>query len=88
MDTFDNFNLTRQLLNAIGDLGFERPTPIQIEAYYVVLSGKDIVGIAQTGTGKTLAYMLPVLQQLKFSKQITPQSFSAGSHQRIGRSGG
>ena len=61
------------MLNAIGDLGFERPTPIQIEAYYVVLSGKDIVGIAQTGTGKTLAYMLPVLQQLKFSKQITPR---------------
>ncbi|MEQ6121554.1 DEAD/DEAH box helicase [Reichenbachiella sp. MALMAid0571] len=73
MNAFENFNLSRQLLNAIEDLGFESPTPIQEEAFSVVLSGKDVVGIAQTGTGKTLAYMLPLLQQLKFSKQTTPR---------------
>ncbi len=73
MNSFDDLNLSKQLRNAVADLGFDRPTPIQQEAFSVILSGKDIVGIAQTGTGKTLAYMLPVLQQLKFSKQVNPR---------------
>ncbi|RLD58749.1 MAG: ATP-dependent helicase [Bacteroidetes bacterium] len=73
MNTFDSFNLSKPLRNAIVDLGFERPTPIQEETFSVILSGKDVVGIAQTGTGKTFAYMLPILQNLKFSKQITPR---------------
>ncbi len=73
MNTFEIFNLSRQLQNAIVDLGFDSPTPIQKEAYPVILSGKDMVGIAQTGTGKTFAYMLPILQELKFSKQINPR---------------
>ena len=73
METFENFNLSKQLLHAIDDLGFDRPTPIQEQAYTVILSGKDVVGTAQTGTGKTFAYMLPILQQLKFSKQLTPR---------------
>ncbi|PIB35356.1 DEAD/DEAH box helicase [Reichenbachiella sp. 5M10] len=73
MNTFENFNLSKALRFAIADLGYERPTPIQEEAFSVVLSGKDVVGIAQTGTGKTFAYMLPILQQLKFSKQVTPR---------------
>lgn len=73
MKTFENFNLSKQLQFAINDLAFDRPTPIQEQAYPVILSGKDIVGIAQTGTGKTLAYMLPILQQLEFSKQVTPR---------------
>jgi len=54
-------------------LGFENPTPIQEQAFSVVRSGKDVVGIAQTGTGKTLAYMLPILRDLKFSKQQHPR---------------
>lgn len=73
MQSFDEFNISKQLQYAITDLGFETPTPIQVEAFPVVASGKDIVGIAQTGTGKTLAYMLPILQQLSFSKQIQPR---------------
>ena len=73
MNTFEIFNLSKQLQNAIVDLGFDSPTPIQKEAYNVILSGKDVVGIAQTGTGKTFAYMLPILQELKFSKQINPR---------------
>jgi len=70
MNSFENLNLSTQLYNAIDELGFERPTPIQSEACPVVLSGKDVVGIAQTGTGKTFAYLLPILKDLKFSKQI------------------
>jgi ATP-dependent RNA helicase RhlE len=73
MDSFENFNLSKQLQTAITELGFDRPTPMQTEAYPVILSGKDLVGIAQTGTGKTLAYMLPILQNLKFSKEINPR---------------
>lgn len=73
MLSFDNFKLSNPLRNALADLGFEKPTPIQAETFSVILSGKDVVGIAQTGTGKTLAYMLPILQDLKFSKQIPPR---------------
>ncbi|GJM34018.1 MAG: DEAD/DEAH box helicase [Saprospiraceae bacterium] len=73
MNTFENLNLSKQLGYAIADLGFDRPTPIQSEAFSVIRSGKNIVGISQTGTGKTLAYMLPILQDLKFSKQVNPR---------------
>ena len=73
MKTFDDFNLSRQLRNAIDDLGFDQPTPIQEEAFPVILSGKDVVGIAQTGTGKTFAYMLPILSDFKFSNQVNPR---------------
>jgi ATP-dependent RNA helicase RhlE len=73
MDTFNNLNLSKQLLNAIEDLGFDKPTPIQKEAFSIIRSGKNVVGISQTGTGKTLAYMLPILQDLKFSKQNNPR---------------
>ena len=73
MNTFEDINLSKHLQSAIADLGFDRLTPIQAEAYSVILSGKDVVGIAQTGTGKTLAYLLPILQDLKFSKQLNPR---------------
>jgi ATP-dependent RNA helicase RhlE len=73
MNTFETLKLSKLLQNAVADLGFDTPTPIQAEAFPVILSGKDVVGIAQTGTGKTLAYILPVLQDLKFSKQLNPR---------------
>lgn len=73
MATFQDLNLNTPLYNALNDLGFTTPTPIQAEAFNVISSGKDVVGIAQTGTGKTYAYMLPVLKALKFSTQETPR---------------
>jgi ATP-dependent RNA helicase RhlE len=73
MNAFENFKLSKLLLNAIGELRFTNPTPIQEKAFPVILSGKDVVGIAQTGTGKTIAYLLPLLQDLKFSKQLNPR---------------
>ena len=73
MQSFEKFNLNKQLRNAIDELGFDSPTPIQSQAFSVILSGKDVVGIAQTGTGKTLAYMLPILEEIKFSKQVQPR---------------
>lgn len=73
MGTFEDLNLSKQLQYGLGDLGLISPTPIQSESFSVIMSGKDMVGIAQTGTGKTLAYILPILQGLKFSKQSTPR---------------
>lgn len=73
MITFENFKIKKQLQNAIADLGFEEPTPIQLASYSTILGGSDFVGIAQTGTGKTIAYLLPILQDLKFSDQPHPR---------------
>ena len=73
MVTFQELNLNTPLYNALKDLGFSSPTPIQAQSFNFVASGKDMVGIAQTGTGKTYAYILPILKHLKFSKQETPR---------------
>ena len=71
--TFDDLNLATPLRNALSELGFTTPTPIQQKAFPVIMSGRDTVGIAQTGTGKTFAYLLPVLCQLRFSEQKEPR---------------
>jgi ATP-dependent RNA helicase RhlE len=66
--TFADLNLNTPLLNALNDLGYTTPTTIQRNVFSVVMSGKDVCGIAQTGTGKTFAYLLPCLRQWTFSK--------------------
>ena len=71
--TFSELNLSKQLLRAVDDLGFDQPTTIQSKAFSVIMSGKDVVGLAQTGTGKTLAFLLPLLNLLKYSNQIEPR---------------
>ncbi|MDP3312047.1 DEAD/DEAH box helicase [Lutibacter sp.] len=71
--TFSDLNLNRSLLNALDDMGFVTPTPIQEKAFSVIMSSKDVIGIAQTGTGKTYAYLLPILRQITFSKQKHPR---------------
>jgi ATP-dependent RNA helicase RhlE len=73
MNTFEDFKIKKQLQFALKDLGFDTPTPIQQESYSPILGGFDFVGIAQTGTGKTIAYLLPILQDLKFSDQPQPR---------------
>ena len=73
MKTFEDLKLSKPLYQALENLGIDSPTPIQSEAYPVILSGKDVVVIAQTGTGKTFAYLLPLLKELKFSKEIHPR---------------
>jgi len=73
MNSFQELSIQKSLLNAIADLDFVKPTPIQREAYPKILSGKNVVGIAQTGTGKTLAYSLPILQELNYSKSYKPR---------------
>ncbi len=73
MSKFEDINLNKQLRIAITELGFENQTPIQEETYSKILGGKDLVGIAQTGTGKTLAYLLPLLQEYTYSNQNDPR---------------
>lgn len=70
---FTDFNLPRQLSAALTDLGLEKPTGIQGKSYPVIMSGRDAVGIAQTGTGKTLAYLLPILRQHVYSEERYPK---------------
>lgn len=71
--TFEELNLTKPLLNALHDSGYTSPTTIQHKVFSVMMSGKDVCGIAQTGTGKTIAYLLPTLRQLEYSKDRLPQ---------------
>lgn len=73
MSTFEQFNLPKSLQKAVDLLGLTNPTPIQIKSFPVILSGRDVMGIAQTGTGKTFAYLLPILKQWKFQDTETPR---------------
>jgi ATP-dependent RNA helicase RhlE len=68
MTSFEDLKLTRQFINAVEELGFTEPTPIQQRAIPPILSGQQVIGIAPTGTGKTAAYLLPLLQLLKYAQ--------------------
>ena len=70
---FDDLKLTRQFLNAIADAGYENATPIQQKAIPPLRAGQDVIGIAQTGTGKTAAFLLPLLQTLKYAQGEAPR---------------
>jgi ATP-dependent RNA helicase RhlE len=71
--TFSDLNLNKPLLDALDDLGYQTPTSIQQKVFSVIMSGRDVCGIAQTGTGKTFAYLLPCLRQLTYAKNRAPQ---------------
>ncbi|WP_137918772.1 DEAD/DEAH box helicase [Hydrogenophaga sp. 2FB] len=67
--TFDDLNLAPAIVQAVREHGYETPTPIQVEAIPAVLAGRDLLGGAQTGTGKTAAFTLPMLQRLSSSER-------------------
>ena len=71
---FQDLKITKQILRALEDAGFETPTPIQKEVLPVGGSGKDLIGIAQTGTGKTLAYLIPILMKLHYAQGLVPRA--------------
>ena len=72
--SFEEFKLNRQILNAVADAGYTLPTPVQQKAIAPILSGQDIMGIAQTGTGKTAAFVLPILMKLKYAQGLDPRA--------------
>ncbi|HSF54396.1 MAG TPA: DEAD/DEAH box helicase [Algoriphagus sp.] len=71
---FDAFKLNRQLLDAVASAGYTQPTPIQQKAIPLALAGHDVLGIAQTGTGKTAAYVLPLLMKVKYAQGFHPRA--------------
>jgi ATP-dependent RNA helicase RhlE len=72
--TFEDFKLNPQLLNAVRDLGYETPTEIQQKAIPQIMAGHDVLGIAQTGTGKTAAYLLPLLMKVRYAQGANPRA--------------
>ncbi|MGZ3723553.1 MAG: DEAD/DEAH box helicase, partial [Bdellovibrionales bacterium] len=66
---FADFNLQEPILRAIKEAGYDTPTPIQAQAIPLLLAGKDLLGCAQTGTGKTAAFALPILNRLALQKR-------------------
>ncbi|MCR5536775.1 MAG: DEAD/DEAH box helicase [Succinivibrio sp.] len=70
-DTFETLNLAPEILKAVSDLGYETPTPIQLKSIPVILDGEDMFGQAQTGTGKTAAFALPVLSKIDTQSRAT-----------------
>lgn len=71
---FEDLKLTRQFLNAIEEAGYDEATPIQQRAIPPLRAGQDVIGIAQTGTGKTAAFLLPLLQTLKYAQGEAPRA--------------
>ena len=71
--SFQPLGLIEPILQALQQQGYTHPTPIQEKAIPAILQQRDLLGCAQTGTGKTFAYMLPLISGLKFSKQIDPR---------------
>lgn len=71
--TFEDLSIKRQFLNALEEMGITTPTEIQIKAIPPVRAGQDVLGIAQTGTGKTAAFVLPILDHLKYAQGDSPR---------------
>jgi ATP-dependent RNA helicase RhlE len=72
--TFESLTIIEPLLKALNDAGYQNPTPIQTQAIPPLLMGKDLLGCAQTGTGKTAAFALPILQNMHAQYALNPNS--------------
>ncbi|WP_400193393.1 DEAD/DEAH box helicase [Hymenobacter sp. B81] len=72
--SFDDFKLNKQLLMAVAEAGFTEPTPVQQQTIPLLLAGHDVLGIAQTGTGKTAAFGLPLLMKVKYAQGTHPRA--------------
>ena len=71
---FSDFKLNKQLLTAVAEAGFTEPTPVQAQTIPLLLAGHDVLGIAQTGTGKTAAFGLPLLMKVKYAQGTHPRA--------------
>ena len=84
--SFDRLGLTPELLRAVADHGYTEPTPVQVEAIPFVLAGRDLLAGAQTGTGKTAAFVLPIVQLLNASRPA-PRQLPIGNGRPRGATG-
>ncbi len=75
---WEAFKLNKQLLSAIEDAGFEVPTEIQQKSIPLIMGGQEVIGIAQTGTGKTAAYLIPILMKVRFAQGKEPRALILG----------
>jgi len=71
--TFEDFKLNKQLLNAVADMGYQTPTEIQTKGIPQAMAGQDLLGIAQTGTGKTAAYLIPLIMKVRYAQGVNPR---------------
>jgi len=76
--SFQNLKLSKQLLNSVLDQGFTTPTDIQQKAIPLAMAGHDVMGIAQTGTGKSAAFILPILHKLKYAQGMHARALILG----------
>ena len=97
--TFGDLELDKKIVAALTDMGFEEPSPIQKEAIPIALTGEDIIGQAQTGTGKTAAFGIPIIQNMdakarqiqalimsptrELAIQVAEEISKIGKHKRI-----
>ncbi len=72
--SFNDFKLNKQFLTAVAEAGFTVPTPVQIQTIPLLMAGHDVLGIAQTGTGKTAAFGLPLLMKVKYAQGTNPRA--------------
>ncbi len=95
---FEDLNLSKETMKSISEIGFEEPTPIQISAIPLIMNGHDIMGQAQTGTGKTAAFGIPIVEKCKRGKnpfaiileptrelavQVAQEIHKIGKHKKI-----
>jgi len=69
MKKFSDFNLSKAIEKAVHNLGFEEATPIQAESIPIAMTGKDLIGQAQTGTGKTTAFGIPLIERVELGEE-------------------
>ena len=70
---FSDFGIDNRLVDALKNMGITKPTPIQDQIIPIILKGRDVVGLAETGTGKTAAFLVPLIELIKQNKQSTKQ---------------
>ena len=86
--SFSALGLSEKILEGVRAMGYVDPTPIQLRAIPLVLSGKDVIGSAQTGTGKTAAFALPILSKLGSAQSRRPARAHSRTDARTRRAGG
>ena len=82
MSSFESLGLIAPLTRALAEEGYTLPTPIQAQTIPLILTGKDVLGCAQTGTGKTAAFALPLMQRLAAEPRIAAESWQASPWDR------